>query len=240
MSSPFRSRGECRAAHRLFGSAATAPRRARAFVRSELARWDLSRVADTAELLVSELVTNAVNATETAPNPPIASSIFPVALRTVGLRLGVSPGPRSLLIEVWDGSERMPVVAERGELAEGGRGLALVEGLASRWGHYTAPDRGKIVWCELPIPRPSAGAPCPAAGDSVAAVVESPQSPGPVAAEPAEALVASGHLVSADLMPGEVAEALPHRVRDHPRAAPATGGPDTATLLRVLEGLRRL
>ncbi|MBE3012789.1 ATP-binding protein [Microbispora sp. NEAU-D428] len=213
--SPFPSQEGRRTAYKVFGSAATAPRRARAFVRCQLRGWELADLAETAELVVSELVTNAVRATDAVVSPPVASSMFPVALRTVALRVRVGPGRRSLFIEVWDVSDREPVPRGEvgGELGESGRGLVLVGSLARRWGHYSAPDRGKIVWCELAISpaegaRPS-GAGVPAAG------------PGPRG------------------RPGASAAALPRRVRRHPVGARADG-PDEATLLRVLEGLRAL
>ncbi|GAA1285835.1 hypothetical protein Psi02_56520 [Planotetraspora silvatica] len=217
LTSPFSSHGDRRVADRVFGSALTAPRRARAFVRCQLGRWELANLADTAELLVSELVTNAVHATNLVRNAPIASSMFPVALRMVALRLRVSSGPRSLFIEVWDGSERAPVVAENDTSAEGGRGLALVGTLSTSWGHYTARDRGKIVWCEVPLPPPvlarSAARPA-----RVAAAIG--RRKGPAGADDAY-------------------RGLPRRVRQHPQAERAAG-PDEMTLLRVLDGLRNL
>src|SRR5689334_21052066 len=104
--SPFPSQEGRRTAYKVFGSAATAPRRARAFVRCQLRGWELADLAETAELVVSELVTNAVRATDAVVSPPMASSMFPVALRTVALRVRVAPGRPSLFIEVWDVSDR--------------------------------------------------------------------------------------------------------------------------------------
>ncbi|GAA0370948.1 hypothetical protein GCM10009530_21370 [Microbispora corallina] len=261
LTSPFPSEDGRRAAQRLFGSGATAPRRARAFVRCQLGRWEMPHLADTAELLVSELVTNAIHATNTAAGPPVASSMFPVALRTVALRLRVSRGPRRLVIEVWDGGEGEPVPARGGALDERGRGLALVENLAERWGHFNAPDRGKIVWCELSVSRP---APLPSPG------VRDPEEPGPeepgpgapgprrgpvrpaattatTATDAVPETAAAGRMADPVAAPpptgnreeGETPGALPRRVRSRPRAERAEG-PDAATLLRVLEGLRAL
>ncbi len=218
--SPFPSQEGRRTAYKVFGSAATAPRRARAFVRCQLRGWELADLAETAELVVSELVTNAVRATDAVVSPPVASSMFPVALRTVALRVRVAPGLRSLFIEVWDVSEREPVPHGEGggELRESGRGLALVGSLARRWGHYSAPDRGKIVWCELAI-----------------SPVEGSRPPG-AAAAPAAGSAPRGRPAAGALV---TTEALPRRVRRHPVGARADG-PDEATLLRVLEGLRAL
>ncbi|GAA4574201.1 ATP-binding protein [Planotetraspora kaengkrachanensis] len=218
LTSPFSSHGDRRVADRVFGSALTAPRRARAFVRCQLGRWELANLADTTELLVSELVTNAVHATNEVRNAPMASSMFPVALRMVALRLRVSSGSCSLFIEVWDGSESAPMVAESDLSAEGGRGLALVGMLSTNWGHYTARDRGKIVWCELPLPPAALTRP---------------------AARPARVTAALGHGKGPAAAQGDAHRTLPRRVRRHPPAERAAG-PDEMTMLRVLDGLRNL
>ncbi|GLW99975.1 hypothetical protein Misp02_40620 [Microtetraspora sp. NBRC 16547] len=144
----------------MFGSTATTPRQARAFARSQLATWELPQLADTVELLTSELVTNAIRATEAVSSLPVASSVFPVALRMIALRLLLSSD--SLVIEVWDVSTQMPATERTDspdKLREGGRGLALVGALSTMWGHRTAPDRGKIVWCEVAIPAARTPAP---------------------------------------------------------------------------------
>ncbi|MEV4298829.1 ATP-binding protein [Microbispora rosea] len=252
--SPFPSQEGRRTAYKVFGSAATAPRRARAFVRCQLRGWELADLAETAELVVSELVTNAVRATDAVVSPPMASSMFPVALRTVALRVRVAPGRRSLFIEVWDVSDRDPVPHGEaggeleGELGESGRGLVLVGTLARRWGHYSAPDRGKIVWCELAI-SPVEGARSPGAAGAPAAGSVSRGRPGPAADRQgtdreridrqAAAVAIAAEGASAGPSPGTSAGPLPRRVRRHPVGA-RDDGPDEATLLRVLEGLRAL
>ncbi|MGW5264684.1 ATP-binding protein [Microbispora sp. NPDC004025] len=246
LTSPFPSQEGRRTAFEVFGSAPTAPRRARAFVRCQLRGWELAHLAETAELVVSELVTNAVRATDAVVSPPVASSMFPVALRTVALRVRVASGRRSLFIEVWDVSDREPVQCGdvgdvEGELGEGGRGLALVGGLARDWGHYPAPDRGKIVWCELAIapveaarpqrvhPRGPAGA-GPGRRDPAGSPATGPR-------ERTAAAVPVG--ASAGASAATSAEGLPQRVRRHPVGV-REDGPDEATLRRVLEGLRAL
>ncbi|HEY3687520.1 MAG TPA: ATP-binding protein [Streptosporangiaceae bacterium] len=112
----------------------SAPRWARALMRDALTRWGFADFVETAELLVSELVTNAVEAL-TAPGTAV------VVIR-------VSADDR-VLIEVWDPDPRPPVLIRVGPDAESGRGLLLVERLAKDWGHYRDPYGGKIVWCEL-------------------------------------------------------------------------------------------
>src|SRR5437764_15097666 len=103
---------------------------ARRFVRSALAEWGASRLDDVATLLVTELVTNAVLHTRSGPE---------VTARLAGDRLRV---------EVADDNPTPPVRQRYGPRAGTGRGLILVNELASAWG--TEPVRsGKIVWFEL-------------------------------------------------------------------------------------------
>ncbi|MET2717787.1 SpoIIE family protein phosphatase [Streptomyces harbinensis] len=109
--------------------------RARRLVREQLRRWGLAAVADTAVLLVSELVTNAVRHARTG---------------SVELRLVRSD---ALLCEVADDGHDLPVLLDARETDEAGRGLTVVSRLASGWGSSRT-DRGKAVWCELPLPRP--------------------------------------------------------------------------------------
>ncbi|WP_406862888.1 SpoIIE family protein phosphatase [Streptomyces sp. HUAS MG47] len=107
-----------------------APGRARRLARRALARWDLEDLTDSVELLVSEVVTNAVRYAER-----------PVTLRL--LRTDV------LRCEVGDDSPQLPRQRRARETDEGGRGLFLVNRLARRWG-ATRLSGGKVVWFELP------------------------------------------------------------------------------------------
>jgi len=113
---------------------------ARRVLRQMLRERQLDKISDTALLLVSELVTNAVKASGNGawrdhPNQPV------IALT---LRLTDT----SLLIEVWDADPAPPVLQEADLICECGRGLLLVDILGDGWGHRAA-DRGKVVWCEL-------------------------------------------------------------------------------------------
>lgn len=110
----------------------TAPGRARRFARRALTRWGLEELQDSLELLVSEVVTNAVRYAER-----------PVTLRL--LRTDV------LRCEVGDDSPQLPRQRRARETDEGGRGLFLVNRLARRWG-ATRLSSGKVVWFELPLP----------------------------------------------------------------------------------------
>jgi hypothetical protein len=77
-----------------------------------------------------------------APAEPVAPSAREFALR---LRRGTT----SVWVEVFDPDLRLPRIRTAGETDEGGRGLYLVEQLATRWGSRPTPE-GKAVWFEMP------------------------------------------------------------------------------------------
>lgn len=95
-------------------------------------------VTDTALIVVSELVTNAVDAARRLDR-----------LSAVGLSLRLFPG--YLLAEVVDSSPEAPFLAEEAEvLSEHGRGLQLVDALTGgRWGWFWWPPGRKVVWARL-------------------------------------------------------------------------------------------
>ncbi|MBT2451912.1 SpoIIE family protein phosphatase [Streptomyces sp. ISL-43] len=98
---------------------------------AQLAAWGLEDISFTAELILSELITNAIRY-GTAP------------IRVRLLR------DRALICEVSDGSSTSPHLRYAATTDEGGRGLFLVAQYAERWGtRYT--DRGKVIWAELPL-----------------------------------------------------------------------------------------
>ncbi|WP_406864364.1 SpoIIE family protein phosphatase [Streptomyces sp. HUAS MG47] len=106
---------------------------ARASTNAQLERWGLDAVGFAVELIVSELVTNAIR--YGAP---------PVDLRLLRDR------DRALICEVSDGRETSPRLRRARPDEEGGRGLFLVAQLADRWGtRYTR--EGKTIWAEVPI-----------------------------------------------------------------------------------------
>lgn len=104
--------------------------RARAAVREQLHTWGLARLADSAELMVSELVTNAVR----------HSHGRPVQLRLVR--------GATLLCEVDDDDHTLPTLLNAGPDDEAGRGLRVVSTLAREWG-TSRTTAGKTVWFEL-------------------------------------------------------------------------------------------
>ncbi|MFE5032717.1 SpoIIE family protein phosphatase [Streptomyces sp. NPDC056683] len=118
--------------------AAVAP--ARAGVARQLTAWDLEDLAFAAELVVSELVTNAIR----YGSPPIR-------LRLILPRTPDRPGDgpaRAVLCEVSDAGGAVPHLRRARTFDEGGRGLLLVAQLAARWGTRHA-RHGKTVWAEL-------------------------------------------------------------------------------------------
>jgi anti-sigma regulatory factor (Ser/Thr protein kinase) len=116
---------------------------ARWHARLLLREWGLDSLAETTELLASELVTNAVQAMAGQQDQPL-----------VGLRL--STDHMRVLIEVWDADPRPPAPRHPGRdeapaaEAEGGRGLLLVSALSARWNWYrTQQPAGKVTWCVI-------------------------------------------------------------------------------------------
>lgn len=112
----------------------------RRFLRSTLGVWGRSddQLCDTACLLASELLSNAVN-----------HSCGPVRLR-------VRQAGRELSVEVCDGSPVLPQARFASHDAESGRGLLLVDSLAEAWGTLPTAE-GKAVWFSLSLPPPARG-----------------------------------------------------------------------------------
>lgn len=110
---------------------------ARAFIEAALAVWDLDDEDRVAALLTSEIVTNAVlHARSTC-------------------RLAIEFRPPEVTVEVWDHSLELPAVQTPELYSDRGRGLLLVESLATRWGTRLS-EEGKGVWFALNCLRPKA------------------------------------------------------------------------------------
>jgi anti-sigma regulatory factor (Ser/Thr protein kinase) len=106
---------------------------ARLHARQVLWEWGLSAFGEDAELLVSELVTNAIQASLSAER------ILPV-------RLWLSSDRARLLIQVQD-TNRYPPAPTGADDDESGRGLLIVDAISTRWGWDTKEDHsGKMVW----------------------------------------------------------------------------------------------
>ncbi|EDY64792.2 SpoIIE family protein phosphatase [Streptomyces pristinaespiralis] len=104
----------------------------RAAVAERLTEWGLEEDAFTTELILSELVTNAIR-----------YAAGPILVRIIR--------DRALICEVSDRSSTSPHLRQAAITDEGGRGLFLVAQFAERWGtRYTAD--GKVIWTEQPLP----------------------------------------------------------------------------------------
>jgi GAF domain-containing protein len=151
----------------------SSPSAARAAIRPVLEQWGMQAQADTVELLLSELVTNAVrHAAGPAPAPrfdpdavdeldleSLELALLDNAPFTMGGDSALNPASRhvevvarrgsgSLWIEVYDQDVRMPRVRTAAATDEGGRGLFLVDQLSKRWGARDT-RTGKAVWFQV-------------------------------------------------------------------------------------------
>ncbi|WP_019982765.1 MULTISPECIES: ATP-binding protein [unclassified Streptomyces] len=116
---------------RLTAAEAVWPRRIRRIVRAALNHWGRSHLAETAELLTTELVTNAL---QHASGPD------------VGFRIYIRDD--RLVIEARDGSTARPELRAASPDDESGRGLLLVDAMAAAWG---VSEDGTTTWCTLPL-----------------------------------------------------------------------------------------
>jgi anti-sigma regulatory factor (Ser/Thr protein kinase) len=112
----------------------TAPGCGRGWVGVVLREWGRADLVELAELLVSELVTNAMDASSRAGAPAI--------------RLAIAADRQHVMISVRDFAPGAPAPRQPGDDEESGRGLWLVAELAERFGWHPAPDHesGKVVW----------------------------------------------------------------------------------------------
>jgi len=107
---------------------------ARMHARQVVREWGLPALADTTELIVSELVTNAIRASAGLMSPVV--------------RLWLVSDHKCVVIHVWDGSNEMPVRQDAAPDSECGRGLLLVESLSRDWGWYRKAT-GKVAWAMI-------------------------------------------------------------------------------------------
>jgi anti-sigma regulatory factor (Ser/Thr protein kinase) len=111
---------------------------ARLHTRQLLWEWGLAALTDSTELVVSELVTNAIQASRST------GQAWPV-------RLWLLSDKAQVLVLVWDASPRPPVQADISDETENGRGLLLVEAVSQEWAWYfpAADEGGKYVWAPV-------------------------------------------------------------------------------------------
>jgi anti-sigma regulatory factor (Ser/Thr protein kinase) len=131
---------DAQAATCLLGPRPESVRTSRDFTRTTLADWRLSVLTDMAELVVSELVTNALR--HGVPSAPGT-----VGDHCIRLRL-LAQAPFVICI-VTDPGTDIPVLRDSGPTDESGRGLNVVESCSVRWGWQLLDGGGKIVWALL-------------------------------------------------------------------------------------------
>jgi anti-sigma regulatory factor (Ser/Thr protein kinase) len=127
----------------------TSPFWARQYIRSflESCKGMSDDTAETAELLVSELVTNAVRFTGNPVRPLRYSERANASL----ISLSIRHFREGLLIEVYDTDSNPPIQLRPDEYTESGRGLMLVEAVSKEWSYFFPPGGGKVVYCFLEI-----------------------------------------------------------------------------------------
>jgi anti-sigma regulatory factor (Ser/Thr protein kinase)/DNA-binding Xre family transcriptional regulator len=111
----------------------TAPSCARLHARHVLADWELNHLTASAELLISELLTNSVKASSPHGTP---------------VRLRLLTDHRQLIIEAWDRNPNPPQSRQADYADESGRGLNVITAIARRWGYYSS-GKWKVVWAEI-------------------------------------------------------------------------------------------
>jgi anti-sigma regulatory factor (Ser/Thr protein kinase) len=117
-----------------FGHEPSSPAAARRFVRELLVSWGLAELTEVVELLVSEVVTNVIRHART-------DGTIVVARSENGVRVAVSDSA---------GGEPTPLSPEPRQPS--GRGLSIVDSMASRWGVAASPEgAGKSVWFEVDL-----------------------------------------------------------------------------------------
>lgn len=107
-----------------------------------LREWHLTGLADAAELVASELATNAIQAS--ASTPPAPGPQVPAGLPVV--RLHLASDQHQVLVEVGDNDPRPPTPARPDPERDGGRGLLLVESVSNRWGCYYLNPAASASW----------------------------------------------------------------------------------------------
>ena len=121
-----------------------------------LREWGAETLSSDAQLVVTELVTNAMK--ESGGLDAYAQNVYIQEPRAIPyerlaelatIRLRLSYGSRRLLIEVWDESEPLPEVKTPDLDSQNGRVLIIVGALSDKFGWYPAEGGGKVVWAEM-------------------------------------------------------------------------------------------
>jgi anti-sigma regulatory factor (Ser/Thr protein kinase) len=117
---------------------------ARLHAKTVVHEWGLGHLAETLELVISEIVTNAVQASEGS---------LEQGYKLPFIQMWLSADDSSVGIQVWDSSNRMPQQQELELDAEHGRGLSIVQAMTEDYGAYRLEGgNGKVVWAVLGKP----------------------------------------------------------------------------------------
>jgi anti-sigma regulatory factor (Ser/Thr protein kinase) len=117
-----------------FGALPAAAGCARWHAKNVLWEWGLTSFSEPVELIVTELMTNAIKASQALEGVP------PV-------RLWLLSDRQRVLVLIWDANPKPPMRMEVSEDAESGRGLVLVDAVSDKWDWYFHQGMGgKIVW----------------------------------------------------------------------------------------------
>jgi hypothetical protein len=128
------------------GALLTLPGYVRSEVEYHLSAWGLQVATDSAKLLASEIVSNAVRASTTPDGPMYLDG------RMAQVQFGIYTDFTDLLMVVWDEAPGVPVLRQAGATAESGHGLEIVDVMSrGRWG-YQQVRGGKIVWAQIEVP----------------------------------------------------------------------------------------
>lgn len=119
------------------GAVSTAPGCARAWSRQILWEWRQTSLSEQTTLIVSELITNALNASQGLDRPAILLTLV--------------SDYEQLVVLVRDRAPEAPAPRQATEDDERGRGLLLVESMSARFGWFRAEDGipGKVIWAEI-------------------------------------------------------------------------------------------
>ena len=120
---------------------------ARRHVACVLADWGRGALIDDAHLVISELVTNGIKASDPSEEEIEAYGMLAGSYRRV--RIGLHRAADGVVLEVWDCCRRPPQLCRPDAGAVGGRGLLVIDTVAITWGYRWPKTGGKIVWAML-------------------------------------------------------------------------------------------
>jgi len=126
---------------------------ARTYVARILTNWERADLSDDAQLVASELLTNAIKATLAAHQPNAEEPL--VHGKHAGYEchpwVGLHQLGDDLVVEVWDCNRHPPKLRAPESSETGGRGLQVIDTLATSWGYRWPKTGGKIVWATLGV-----------------------------------------------------------------------------------------